>query len=158
MDFLNSLSQVAKNQKNFKKWEDNQHDEQPRRRELAADELAGGRASAAQQYEHLANYVLYVLPVADENADQRAEVQQHVEEKMALLERVQVEQVLQHGQMPAAGYGQKLGQPLYEPEEDCRPDIQRKYLHCSHLESRRFMATLTYYIIISAAIWQEHAA
>lgn len=34
MDFFNSLSQVAKNKGNFKKWEENQKDEQARREEL----------------------------------------------------------------------------------------------------------------------------
>lgn len=34
MDFFNSLSQVAKNKNNFKKWEENQKDEQARREEL----------------------------------------------------------------------------------------------------------------------------
>jgi len=34
MDFFNSLSQVAKNKDNFKKWEENQKDEQAKREEL----------------------------------------------------------------------------------------------------------------------------
>ena len=35
MDFFNSLSQVAKNRNNFKKWEDNQRHENAQREELA---------------------------------------------------------------------------------------------------------------------------
>lgn len=34
MDFFNSLSQVAKNKGNFKKWEENQKNEQAQREEL----------------------------------------------------------------------------------------------------------------------------
>lgn len=34
MDFFNSLSQVAKNKNNFKKWEENQKNEQAQREEL----------------------------------------------------------------------------------------------------------------------------
>lgn len=35
MDFINSLVEVKKNQKNFKKWEENQHDEEAKREELS---------------------------------------------------------------------------------------------------------------------------
>ena len=80
--------------------------------------LARGRPAPAQHDEHLADDGRDVRPVADADAHERAQVQQHVKEEMALLERVEVEQVLQYGQVSGARDGQELGEALHKPEED----------------------------------------
>lgn len=71
MDFFNSLSQVAKNKDNFKKWEENQKDEQARREELykrrqySDAELAKAKA--------LGENIIDVVDIMDNHSESVAE-------------------------------------------------------------------------------------
>ena len=71
MDFLNSLSQVAKNQKNFKKWEDNQHDEQAQREELAR--RRAHTQAELKQAEEFGKTIIDVVDIMDNHSENVAE-------------------------------------------------------------------------------------
>ena len=83
---------------------------------LAAPRLpCTGVPSAAQDDEYLPHHGDDVAPVADADGDERAEVQQHVEEEVVLT-RGEGEQVLQYGKVARARYGQKLRHALHYAE------------------------------------------
>lgn len=71
MDFLNSLSQVAKNQKNFKKWEENQHDEQAQREELARRRQHS--QAELKQAEEFGKTIIDVVDIMDNHSENVAE-------------------------------------------------------------------------------------
>lgn len=71
MDFLNSLSQVAKNQKNFKKWEENQHDEEAKREELARRRQH--TQAELKQAEEFGKTIIDVVDIMDNHSENVAE-------------------------------------------------------------------------------------
>ena len=71
MDFLNSLSQVAKNQKNFKRWENEQHDEEAKREELARRRQH--TQAELKQAEELGKTIIDVVDIMDNHSENVAE-------------------------------------------------------------------------------------
>ena len=71
MDFLNSLSQVAKNQKNFKRWENEQHDEEAKREELARRRRH--TQAELKQAEELGKTIIDVVDIMDNHSENVAE-------------------------------------------------------------------------------------
>ncbi len=74
MDFFNSLSQVAKNQKNFKKWENNQKDEDAKR-----EELAKRRQYTPAELEKAAKYGQTIIDAVDIMDNHSENVAENVE-------------------------------------------------------------------------------
>ena len=71
MDFFNSLSQVAKNRNNFKKWEDNQRNENAQR-----EELAKKRQHTPEELQKAKEYggtIVDVIDVMDNHSENVAE-------------------------------------------------------------------------------------
>lgn len=71
MDFFNSLSQVAKNRSNFKKWEDNQRNENAQR-----EELAKRRQHTPEELQKAKEYggtIVDVIDVMDNHSENVAE-------------------------------------------------------------------------------------
>ena len=71
MDFFNSLSQVAKNRSNFKKWEDNQRNENAQR-----EELAKRRQHTPEELQKAKEYgstIIDVIDVMDNHSENVAE-------------------------------------------------------------------------------------
>ena len=71
MDFFNSLSQVAKNRHNFKKWEDNQHNEDAQREELA--KRRQHTAEEIQNAKKLGENIIDVVDIMDNHSENVAE-------------------------------------------------------------------------------------
>lgn len=71
MDFFNSLSQVAKNRNNFKKWEDNQRHENAQREELA--KRRNYTPEQLQQAKEFGNTIIDVVDVMDNHSESVAE-------------------------------------------------------------------------------------
>ena len=71
MDFFNSLSQIAKNKDNFKKWEENQKDELAKRdalynsRQYSDEEIAAAKA--------LGENIIDVVDIMDNHSESVAE-------------------------------------------------------------------------------------
>ena len=71
MDFFNSLTQVAKNNKNFKKWEEQQSDTQAQR-----EELYKRRKYSEAEIEHarqLGDRIIDVVDIMDNHSENVAE-------------------------------------------------------------------------------------
>ena len=58
-----------------------------------------------------------VLAVGEADADQGAQVQQHVEEHAVVLRRGQAEEILENGEVAGAGDRQKLRQALDQAQK-----------------------------------------
>ena len=58
-----------------------------------------------------------VLPVVDENGNEGAQVQQHIEKQVAVGRR-HAKEVLEQGQVAGAGDGQELRHTLDQPQEN----------------------------------------
>ena len=71
MDFFNSLSQVAKNRSNFKKWEDNQRNENAQREELA--KRRQHTPEELQKAKELGSTIVDVIDVMDNHSENVAE-------------------------------------------------------------------------------------
>lgn len=71
MDFFNSLSQVAKNRNNFKKWEDNQRHENAQREELA--KRRNYTPEQLQQAKEFGSTIIDVVDVMDNHSESVAE-------------------------------------------------------------------------------------
>ena len=71
MDFFNSLSQVAKNRSNFKKWEDNQRNENAQREELAKKRQH--TPEELQKAKDYGNTIIDVIDVMDNHSENVAE-------------------------------------------------------------------------------------
>ena len=71
MDFFNSLSQVAKNRSNFKKWEDNQRNENAQREELA--KRRQHTPEELQKAKEYGNTIIDVIDVMDNHSENVAE-------------------------------------------------------------------------------------
>ena len=71
MDFFNSLSQVAKNRSNFKKWEDNQRNENAQREELA--KRRQHTPEELQKAKELGTTIVDVIDVMDNHSENVAE-------------------------------------------------------------------------------------
>ena len=71
MDFFNSLSQVAKNQNNFKKWETHQHDEEAQREELARRRQH--TPEELKQAEEFGKTIIDVVDIMDNHSENVAE-------------------------------------------------------------------------------------
>ena len=71
MDFFNSLSQVAKNQNNFKKWEAHQHDEEAQREELARRRQH--TPEELKQAEEFGKTIIDVVDIMDNHSENVAE-------------------------------------------------------------------------------------
>ena len=71
MDFFNSLSQVAKNRSNFKKWEDNQRNENAQREELA--KRRQHTPAELQKAKELGTTIVDVIDVMDNHSENVAE-------------------------------------------------------------------------------------
>lgn len=71
MDFFNSLSQVTKNRSNFKKWEDNQRNENAQREELAKKRQH--TPEELQKAKELGTTIVDVIDVMDNHSENVAE-------------------------------------------------------------------------------------
>lgn len=71
MDFFNSLSQVTKNRSNFKKWEDNQRNENAQREELA--KRRQHTPEELQKAKELGTTIVDVIDVMDNHSENVAE-------------------------------------------------------------------------------------
>ena len=71
MDFFNSLSQVTKNRSNFKKWEDNQRNENAQREELAKKRQH--TPEELQKAKELGGTIVDVIDVMDNHSENVAE-------------------------------------------------------------------------------------
>ena len=71
MDFFNSLSQVTKNRSNFKKWEDNQRNENAQREELAKKRQH--TPEELQKAKEYGNTIIDVIDVMDNHSENVAE-------------------------------------------------------------------------------------
>ena len=71
MDFFNSLSQVAKNRNNFKKWEDNQRNENAQREELA--KRRQHTPEELQKAKEFGGTIVDVIDVMDNHSENVAE-------------------------------------------------------------------------------------
>lgn len=71
MDFFNSLSQVAKNRSNFKKWEDNQRNENAQREELAKKRQH--TPEELQKAKEFGGTIVDVIDVMDNHSENVAE-------------------------------------------------------------------------------------
>ena len=71
MDFFNSLSQVAKNRSNFKKWEDNQRNENAQREELAKKRQH--TPEELQKAKEFGSTIVDVIDVMDNHSENVAE-------------------------------------------------------------------------------------
>lgn len=71
MDFFNSLSQVTKNRSNFKKWEDNQRNENTQREELA--KRRQHTPEELQKAKELGTTIVDVIDVMDNHSENVAE-------------------------------------------------------------------------------------
>lgn len=71
MDFFNSLSQVTKNRSNFKKWEDNQRNENAQREELA--KRRQHTPEELQKAKEYGNTIIDVIDVMDNHSENVAE-------------------------------------------------------------------------------------
>lgn len=71
MDFFNSLSQIAKNKGNFKKWEENQHNEQAKREELYKRRQYSDAEIA--QAKALGENIIDVVDIMDNHSESVAE-------------------------------------------------------------------------------------
>lgn len=71
MDFFNSLSQVTKNRNNFKKWEDNQRNENAQREELA--KRRQHTPEELQKAKELGTTIVDVIDVMDNHSENVAE-------------------------------------------------------------------------------------
>lgn len=71
MDFFNSLSQVAKNRNNFKKWEDNQRHENAQREELA--KRRNYTPEQLQQAKEFGSTIIDVVDIMDNHSESVAE-------------------------------------------------------------------------------------
>lgn len=71
MDFFNSLSQVAKNRNNFKRWEENQRNENAQREELARRRQH--TSEELQRAKELGNTIVDVIDVMDNHSENVAE-------------------------------------------------------------------------------------
>ena len=71
MDFFNSLSQVAKNRSNFKKWEDNQRNENAQREELAKKRQH--TPEELQKAKEFGTTIVDVIDVMDNHSENVAE-------------------------------------------------------------------------------------
>lgn len=71
MDFFNSLSQVAKNRNNFKRWEENQHNEEAQREELARRRQYS--PTELQKAKEYGNTIIDVVDVMDNHSENVAE-------------------------------------------------------------------------------------
>lgn len=71
MDFFNSLSQVAKNRNNFKKWEDNQRHENAQREELAKRRQHS--PEELQKAKEFGSAIVDVIDVMDNHSENVAE-------------------------------------------------------------------------------------
>ena len=84
---------------------------------LAGEVLSGGPAPVGPQTDEAEatdEDAADVPAVHQHHRRQSAQMQQHVEEQIRLLHR---KDVLEDHQMPGAGYGQKLRQPLDQPQQ-----------------------------------------
>jgi len=71
MDFINSLVEVKKNRKNFKKWEENQRDEETRREELAKRrQYTEEQKAAAKAY---GEKIIDIVDIMDNHSENVAE-------------------------------------------------------------------------------------
>lgn len=71
MDFFNSLSQVAKNRNNFKRWENKQHNEEAQREELARRRQYS--PTELQKAKEYGNTIIDVVDVMDNHSENVAE-------------------------------------------------------------------------------------
>lgn len=71
MDFFNSLSQVAKNRNNFKRWEENQRNEDTQRKELAR--RRNYTPEQLQQAKEFGSTIIDVVDVMDNHSESVAE-------------------------------------------------------------------------------------
>ena len=71
MDFFNSLSQVAKNRNNFKRWEENQRSEDTQRKELAR--RRNYTPEQLQQAKEFGSTIIDVVDVMDNHSESVAE-------------------------------------------------------------------------------------
>lgn len=71
MDFFNSLSQVTKNRSNFKKWEDNQRNENAQREELAKKRQH--TPEELQKAKELGTTIVDVIDIMDNHSENVAE-------------------------------------------------------------------------------------
>ena len=71
MDFFNSLSQVAKNRNNFKQWENNQHNEETQREELAKRRQY--TPAELQKAKEFGETIIDVVDVMDNHSENVAE-------------------------------------------------------------------------------------
>lgn len=71
MDFFNSLSQVAKNRNNFKRWEENQRNENAQREELAKKRQH--TPEELQKAKEFGNTIVDVIDVMDNHSENVAE-------------------------------------------------------------------------------------
>lgn len=77
----------------------------------------GGLAHGGDAPEELQDHVFDVLPIIEEDGDEGAQVQEHVEEQSPALCAAQAKEVLEQGQVSGAGDGQKFRHALDEAQE-----------------------------------------
>lgn len=124
MDFFNSLSQVAKNKDNFKKWEANQKDEQAQREELykrrhySDAEIAKAKA--------LGENIIDVVDIMDNHSESVAENVETATEPIVAL--APFASILGSGWLMAKFVHQPNSKKIYEITEQLRNDEAAKNL------------------------------
>ena len=92
---------------------DDQQDQPPGRRRLPLTAIPGYEQGAKPQ-EKFSDHLPYIAPVIDEHGDQGGEVEQDVEQVIRLRHS---KKVLEQGQVPGTGNGQKFSDALDDPQD-----------------------------------------
>ena len=92
---------------------DDQQDQPPGRRRLPLAAVLGDEQGADPQ-EKLCDHLPYIAPIIDKHGDQSGEVEQDVEQVIRLRHP---KKVLEQGQVPGTGNGQKFSDALDDPQD-----------------------------------------
>lgn len=115
MDFLNSLSQVAKNQKNFKTWEEEQANNNAQRQELAQRrQYSKAELDAAKQ---LGETIIDVVDIMDNHSENVAENVETATQPLVAI--------APFATLMASGWG--IGKHVIKPAYDKIWDIQKQH-------------------------------